>query len=153
MEDEEEVILRCIEAGATEFLRFAGGHIALLEQIIDRSVSLYRYQRDKEATELQLETLNRRLSENLAILEQDQRAGYRVQQAMMPVEKAELRGYTFDYRLFPSLILSGDFIDYFEMSDGRTLFYIADVAGHGVIVHPASDDATEPAALLSDRLM
>jgi serine phosphatase RsbU (regulator of sigma subunit) len=29
------------------------------------------------------------------------------------------------------MIMSGDFIDYFELSDGRVLFYIADVSGHG----------------------
>jgi serine phosphatase RsbU (regulator of sigma subunit) len=38
---------------------------------------------------------------------------------------------TFDHKVFPSLILSGDFIDYFKLPDDRVLFYIADVSGHG----------------------
>src|SRR5690606_21671158 len=31
----------------------------------------------------------------------------------------------------PSLLLSGDFLDYFLLPDNRLVFYLADVSGHG----------------------
>jgi sigma-B regulation protein RsbU (phosphoserine phosphatase) len=64
-------------------------------------------------------------------LERDQRSGFRVQQAMLPDSPTSIRGITFNHQLYPSLIMSGDFIDYFELFDGRVAFYIADVSGHG----------------------
>jgi serine phosphatase RsbU (regulator of sigma subunit) len=50
---------------------------------------------------------------------------------MMPQSPKEFHGLTLKHRIQPSMILSGDFIDYFELQDGRFLFYIADVSGHG----------------------
>ncbi|HRE32540.1 MAG TPA: SpoIIE family protein phosphatase, partial [Candidatus Berkiella sp.] len=37
----------------------------------------------------------------------------------------------FTHRVIPSLYLSGDFIDYFEINQDKIIFYIADVSGHG----------------------
>ena len=67
----------------------------------------------------------------LRLLERDQQSGFRVQKAMMPASPGQIRGLTFSHQLYPSMIVSGDFIDYCELSDGRAAFYIADVSGHG----------------------
>jgi serine phosphatase RsbU (regulator of sigma subunit) len=75
--------------------------------------------------------LNKELEDSLRVLERDQRAGFQVQLAMMPKSPYEVGGVTFTHKIIPSVILSGDFIDYFEFADDRLLFYIADVSGHG----------------------
>ena len=122
--DDDERILALLEAGATEFLHHAAGRSKLLFRMIERNHRAYR-QGQKVAA------LNGKLQESLTTLENDQWAGFRVQQAMMPVAPVAIDSIAFDYRLYPTLILSGDFIDYFELPDGRLLFYLADVSGHG----------------------
>lgn len=65
------------------------------------------------------------------ILEYDQQAGKRVQERLLPVSGLQLGNLTFEYRIFPSIILSGDSVEYVELKDGRVFFYMADVSGHG----------------------
>jgi sigma-B regulation protein RsbU (phosphoserine phosphatase) len=36
-----------------------------------------------------------------------------------------------EYQLIPTLYISGDFVDYFKISEDKVFFYLADVAGHG----------------------
>ena len=128
---DEEKLVSLLEAGATDFLRFVGGQSALLKYVIEKNIQRHTIQEDHFAAEEKLEDLNYKLGENLKILERDQQAGFRVQRGMMPAAPMTFSKVTFDHRIFPSLILSGDFIDYFKLLDGRTVFYIADVSGHG----------------------
>ena len=65
------------------------------------------------------------------LVERDQFAGQRVQQNLLPSSGAQIGKLSFDYRILPSLILSGDSIEFVELSDGRVVFYIADVSGPG----------------------
>jgi len=64
-------------------------------------------------------------------LEADQRAGQYIQMGMLPESPAQLGELELAHRIAPSLFLSGDFIDYFELDEHRTVFYVADVSGHG----------------------
>jgi phosphoserine phosphatase RsbU/P len=72
-----------------------------------------------------------RLSGFLADLERDQRAGRYIQMGMLPPNPMAIDGFRFQHRILPSLILSGDFVDYFRLSDRHFCFYVADVSGHG----------------------
>jgi phosphoserine phosphatase RsbU/P len=128
---EEDKMVSLLEAGATDFLRFVSGQGLLLKYVIQKNIEQYATHSNLKASEENLEDRNVELIENLKILERDQQAGFRVQRGMMPESPSTLGKVVFDHQIFPSLILSGDFIDYFEIPDGRTLFYIADVSGHG----------------------
>ena len=64
-------------------------------------------------------------------LERDQRAGRFIQLGMLPPNPMAIGRYRLQHRVLPSLILSGDFVDYFRISDRYFAFYVADVAGHG----------------------
>jgi sigma-B regulation protein RsbU (phosphoserine phosphatase) len=66
-----------------------------------------------------------------AELERDMRAGRFVQTGMLPPTPAEIGGYRFEYRIVPSMFMSGDFVDYFPLTERYFLFYLADVSGHG----------------------
>lgn len=107
-----------------------GESAELLAELADKGIKSVALGEPGEA----LEAMRQRLEEmelRLRALERDQESGFRVQQAMMPKSPTAINGLTFAHRLFPSMIVSGDFIDYFELPDGQAVFYIADVAGHG----------------------
>ena len=72
------------------------------------------------------------LQRSLEALEQGERAGRRMQFRLLPRRQMRAGGFAFSHLLLPSEFLSGDFLDYLPQPDGRVLFYLADVAGHGV---------------------
>jgi sigma-B regulation protein RsbU (phosphoserine phosphatase) len=73
------------------------------------------------------ESLERSLDE----LRADQHAAQQLQQKLLPPSKRELNQIRFEYILQPSLLLSGDFVDSIAVNDHQTVFYLADVSGHG----------------------
>lgn len=73
----------------------------------------------------------RRLSTLVAELELDQRAGRYIQFGMLPPNPMAIDGFRLQHHILPSLILSGDFVDYFRITDRNFAFYVADVSGHG----------------------
>ncbi|MBQ6673666.1 MAG: SpoIIE family protein phosphatase [Spirochaetia bacterium] len=72
------------------------------------------------------------LDESNRKLLEDQEAGKKLQNKILPKPEKEIGPYLFSSRLFPSLVLSGDFIDYFSISSRYIGFYMADVSGHGI---------------------
>jgi len=72
-----------------------------------------------------------RLNQYVADLHRDQRAGRYIQMGMLPPNPMAIEHYRLQHRIVPSLILSGDFVDYFRLTDRYFAFYIADVSGHG----------------------
>ena len=63
--------------------------------------------------------------------QRDQRAGRYIQMGMLPPSPMAIERYRLRHKLFPSLMLSGDFVDYFRITDRHFAFYMADVSGHG----------------------
>lgn len=80
---------------------------------------------------IQLEKANRELKEYVRVLERDQQAGRRIQSKLLPTAPVSHGGLNIDYKIIPSLYLSGDFIDYGYLSDRYFAFYLCDVSGHG----------------------
>ncbi len=72
-----------------------------------------------------------RIAGQLDNLERDQRAGRYIQLRMLPPSPMAIDRYRLVHRVQPSMILSGDFVDYFRIADRHFVFYIADVSGHG----------------------
>lgn len=85
----------------------------------------------KHRTE-QLEHLNSKFMDSIKKLERDWYAGRKIQIKLMPKEEKEFGSFKFSRRLFASLYLSGDFVDYFYINRENICFYIADVSGHGI---------------------
>jgi sigma-B regulation protein RsbU (phosphoserine phosphatase) len=69
--------------------------------------------------------------EELRELKRDQRAGRYIQMGMLPPSPMAIDRYRLRHKLYPSLMLSGDFVDYFRITDRHFVFYMADVSGHG----------------------
>ena len=78
-----------------------------------------------------LKQMNKRLTMALDELRADERAARQLQFQLLPPDGLKLGPYRCFRRLFPSQLLSGDFVDYFPLGDGFAGFYLADVAGHG----------------------
>lgn len=71
------------------------------------------------------------LQKQHAALIEDQLTGKLLQQQARPITPWHMHDITFEHCVIPALYLSGDSLDYFELSDGRALFYLADVSGSG----------------------
>ncbi len=63
--------------------------------------------------------------------QRDQRAGRYIQMGMLPPSPMAIDRYRLRHKLYPSLMLSGDFVDYFRITERHFAFYMADVSGHG----------------------
>jgi serine phosphatase RsbU (regulator of sigma subunit) len=86
---------------------------------------------ENRAYQKHLETLNIELSVALGQLREDEEAARALQSSLLPPPRARFGDYEFRRQLFPSLLLSGDFVDYFPIGDHEVGFYIADISGHG----------------------
>ncbi|MEC8437195.1 MAG: PP2C family protein-serine/threonine phosphatase [Pseudomonadota bacterium] len=105
------------------------------EQLRERADALLNRVEQKLATGLRAEGDDQHAAARLSTLEQelqeDQRAGQSIQLGMLPKQNKVMAGYRFSRWVQPSLILSGDFIDYFPLQDRYLACFLADVAGHG----------------------
>jgi serine phosphatase RsbU (regulator of sigma subunit) len=78
-----------------------------------------------------LKNINNRLTMALDELRADERAARQLQFQLLPADGLRIGPYRCYRRLFPSQLMSGDFVDYFPLGEGFAGFYLADVAGHG----------------------
>ena len=79
----------------------------------------------------QLDDSAERLVDMQFELEQDQLQGQQIQRGMLPKQDKIIDRFLCSRWLAPSLILSGDFVDYFPLQDKYLACFLADVAGHG----------------------
>ena len=79
----------------------------------------------------QLEDSSQRLVNMQLELEQDQLQGQQIQRGMLPKQDKIIDRFLCSRWLAPSLILSGDFVDYFPLQNKYLACFLADVAGHG----------------------
>ena len=80
-----------------------------------------------EADEFESGELKRHLQE----IERDQESGRYIQRRLLPATPFDIGPWHLQHRVAPSLMLSGDFVDYFRLDDDCFCFYMADVSGHG----------------------
>ncbi|GGO81138.1 hypothetical protein GCM10011348_19500 [Marinobacterium nitratireducens] len=119
-------LLSGLRAGASDIFSYrclageAQAFVAALSRLLSRAAQL-------EAVPRYRETLERSLEE----LRSDQLAAQQVQQNLLPPLSQTVGDIRFDYELTPSLVLSGDFVDVAPLDNNLTLFYLADVSGHG----------------------
>jgi phosphoserine phosphatase RsbU/P len=105
--------------------------IAALEHTIDKALEKAELIRENRRYREKLEVLNDDLSASLGLLAEDQDSGRQMQRRLLPKNHQRFGPFEFLRELFPSVYLSGDFIDAFAIDDRRWAFYLADVSGHG----------------------
>ncbi len=126
-----EDLTRALRLGVSDYLMLPLADDLILEHSVNNSLRRARLLEENSRIRRKLELINQEMEERIEIFRQDQQAGRHVQINMMPVPPQTIGCYHFNHRVFPSLYLSGDTVDYRVVSRHEVLFYIADVSGHG----------------------
>ncbi|MGZ5503453.1 MAG: PP2C family protein-serine/threonine phosphatase [Chthoniobacterales bacterium] len=113
----------CLEAGANDFVTKPIKE-AVLRARIETQLRL-RSMRE------QLQQQNDKLEEWRTTTEQDLEAARLTQQSLIPQKPPRLEGWDVAAIYRPVIQVGGDIYGWLRMSDGRTLFWIADATGHG----------------------
>jgi phosphoserine phosphatase RsbU/P len=124
-------VVQALRRGAWDFVTKPVQDAELLVRAIARGLEKAQLLRQNREYSESLKHMNERLSRALDELRADERAARQLQFQLLPHDGLRVGGLTCFRRLYPSLLLSGDFVDYFELPDGYLGFYVADVAGHG----------------------
>lgn len=124
-------VVQALRAGASNYLIRPQDDLEVLEHAVRRSLDRARLRNENQRIRERLELANQELENHLRELRDDQAAGRQVQLNMLPPTPWGSGEFFFEHRIIPSLYLSGDFVDYFRISDTQLGFYLADVSGHG----------------------
>lgn len=124
-------VVRALRLGAADYLSKPVADPDMVVHAVDAALERNRLRRENSRVKQELEQANQRLRDYLEELQNDQRAGRQVQLGMMPPSPMAIEGFRLEHHVIPSLFLSGDFVDYFRITDRHFVFYIADVSGHG----------------------
>jgi serine phosphatase RsbU (regulator of sigma subunit) len=123
--------VQALKRGAWDYVTKPIHDMAVLENAVHRVLKHAELVRQNREYRENLEMLNRELTETLRQLQDDEEAGRAIQFQLLPEDNRRFGNYRFRRRLYPSMYLSGDFMDYFPIDDQHIGFYMADVSGHG----------------------
>ncbi|MAZ44953.1 MAG: fused response regulator/phosphatase [Legionellales bacterium] len=123
--------VNALRLGAWDYLIKPIPDLTVLEHAVCKSLEQSRLKAENIRYRAELETMNQKLKESLDILQEDQEAGRAVQTSLLPQAVHQTGEYTISHKIEPSLYLSGDFVDHFQIDKMHFGFYIADVSGHG----------------------
>lgn len=124
-------VVEALRLGATDYLIKPIVDMEVLEHAIRQGLERSDLIAENRSYREQLEVTNRELRKNLQIFERDQKAGKQVQERLLPPSPLSRRGYTISRKVYPSLYLSGDCVDYAYFVNRYLAFYLTDVSGHG----------------------
>jgi serine phosphatase RsbU (regulator of sigma subunit) len=124
--------IQALKRGAWDYLTKPIADMQVLEVAVDRAMGKLQLIKENRAYQQKLERINRELSEALAQLQANQQAGRVLQARLLPVEHQVFGDLVFRHRLYPAMMLSGDFVDYFTIDKDRIGFYMIDVSGHDI---------------------
>lgn len=125
-------VVEALRLGAIDYLVKPITDMLVLENAINNALTRHQLEKENKLHKEELVLANNELEKNLTVLQQDQEAGRQAQLQLLPEPNMTINDYHFQHVIIPSLNLSGDFIDYFKISERYLGFYIADVSGHGV---------------------
>lgn len=127
--------IQALKLGAWDYLTKPVEDFAVLEHAVGKALERARLLAENRRYREHLEVVNGQLERSLRKLQEDETAGRNIQFRLLPEEHVVFGGhdgYECSRHLQTSAILSGDFIDYFDIDDEHFGFYMADVSGHGV---------------------
>jgi sigma-B regulation protein RsbU (phosphoserine phosphatase) len=116
-------VVQALRLGASDYLVKPIIDMAMLEHSVKRNLELVALENQNQRYRDHLESANRELRNSLDELRSDQQAGHKVQMKMLP-DFVDEGGLSFCHKIRPSLMLSGDFLDYFPLDDKHYGFYI-----------------------------
>ncbi len=123
--------IQALKRGAWDYITKPIVDFQILDTSIERALNRARLIKENRDYQKHLETLNQELSVALGQLREDEEAARALQSSLLPPPEVQYGDYLFRRKLLPSLLLSGDFVDYFLIGTAEVGFYIADISGHG----------------------
>lgn len=127
--------IQALKLGAWDYVTKPIEDFAILEHAVGKALERARLRAENQRYREHLELVNGQLERSLRKLQEDETAGRNIQFRLLPDEHVVFGGddgYECSRHLQTSAILSGDFVDYFDIDDDHFGFYMADVSGHGV---------------------
>jgi len=118
-------VIKALQLGAWDYVLKPIDDMEVLNHAICGALEKARLRRENEAYQKELE-------ESLRKIRHDEKAGQKIQMKLLPPATSVIGAYTFTRYVLPSMDLSGDFVDYFELDNDHIVFFTADVSGHGV---------------------
>lgn len=116
--------IQALRLGAWDYITKPIADLQVLEHAINKAL-------ERKSLVAQNKLYAQQVEHNLKILKEDQAAGRQVQMSLLPKQKLTTNSYEFNYKIIPSLELSGDFVEYFQINEDLYGVYLADVSGHG----------------------
>lgn len=127
--------IQALKLGAWDYVTKPIEDFAILNHAVANALERARLRAENRSYREHLEKINTQLERSLHQLREDETAGRNIQFRLLPDEQMVFggdHGYECSHHLLTSAILSGDFVDYFNIDDDHFGFYMADVSGHGV---------------------
>lgn len=123
--------LRALRLGAHDYFVKPIMDMEILELSIERAIEQHHLKEQNRRYRAELESANEELKRSLQTLRQDHKAALQIQRAMLPQQALQIADGSISYLWRPSLYVSGDFLDCFDVEGRFTVFYLTDVSGHG----------------------
>jgi serine phosphatase RsbU (regulator of sigma subunit) len=123
--------VEALRGGAWDFVSKPLPDNEILRHAVRRGLERSALLRQNRSYGDSLRATNERLSAALAELHSDEQGARQLQFQLLPEDDLTLGSFRCQRRLFPSQLLSGDFLDYFALNERYAGLYLADVAGHG----------------------
>jgi len=130
--------IQALKLGAWDYVTKPIEDFAVLDHAVGSALERARLRAENRSYREHLELVNAQLERSLHKLREDETAGRNIQFRLLPEEHVVFGGhnghdgYECSRHLLTSAILSGDFVDYFDIDEDHFGFYMADVSGHGV---------------------
>jgi serine phosphatase RsbU (regulator of sigma subunit) len=124
-------VVEALRRGAWDFVPKPVADPEILVRSVRRGLDKALLMRQNREFRERLQEVNERLVDALYELHADEQAARQLQFQLLPEDGLRFGPYTCFRRLFPSQVLSGDFLDYFALGDRFLGLYLADVSGHG----------------------
>lgn len=122
---------RALKLGAWDYLT-KPFPLDAVQIAVSRALEHHRLLEDNRRYRQHLEEVNRQLNAAIAERREDEDLARRLHTELMPRGPKAFGHVRFEHRVVASAVLSGDFVDYFPISEGLSAFYLLDVSGHGV---------------------
>lgn len=118
-------VIDAIHLGAWDYIIKPIQSLTVLNHIIEKVL-------DRARLRIQNRMYQHNLQEAYDKMKYDLEMGRSIQMKLLPKNNMSIGEFKFRRQVLPSMYLSGDFVDYFDIGSGYIGLYMADVSGHGV---------------------